>query len=197
MKPRDFGLISVGQIHPRSLDTEGAEFTWKADRLELMMTFKNSTPFENQAVESGIFEVGLNVVEHIPFLCFRIFWVEADLNPDQEAQKATLVLPWQECPLHLAQTDSEHLPAFDYVMQNSGFRLPITAVLTDLKTSRVRSFQHFSLSAFMSRYLVESLLTTFPYHTRTSFPISLDRVFAHHPLNSIGDTARIRCRSGE
>jgi hypothetical protein len=75
MRHREFGLITVGQPHPRSLDGEGAEFTWCADWLELTMTFRDPSRSEQQAVEAGVFEVALNVVEQIPFLCFRIFQV--------------------------------------------------------------------------------------------------------------------------
>lgn len=195
MRHRHFGLITVGQIHPPSLDGEGAEFAWGADWLELTITFRNPSASEQRAVETGVFEVALNVVEHIPFLCFRIFEVK-NASPLDHSKSATLVLPWQECPFHLVQAHPERLPAFDRVMHNPEFCLPIAAILTDIETARVCAVQQFTLNPFFSRSLVEALLATFPHYTRLSYPAAVDRVFANHPLNSIGDSARIRCRSG-
>jgi len=195
MKPRELGLITIGQIHPRSLDAEGAEFNWNAGWPELTMTFREPSPKEQQAVESGTFEVALNVIDQVPFLCFRIFQI-ADADPFGQRKPATLILPWQECPIHLVQIHPDRLPAFDAVLQNPEFSLPMAAVLTDLETGRVRAVQQFILSAFLSRSLVEALLSTFPCYTPVSYPAAVDRIFANYPLNSIGETARIRCRSG-
>jgi hypothetical protein len=194
MRHQEFGLITVGQTHLRSLDGEGAEFRWCGGWLELTLTFRDPSSSEQRAVETGVFEVALNVVEQIPFLCFRIFQVESSRLSDQ-ANPATLVLPWQECPFHLVQLPPERLPAFDYVIQNPDFGLPMAAVLTDLATTRVRAVQQFTLSPFFSRSLVSALLETFPCFTQQSYPAAVDRLFAQHPLNTIGDSARIRCRS--
>jgi|GEM_PF-719257 hypothetical protein len=195
MRHQEFGLITLGQPHPHSLDGEGAEFTWCGGWLEFTLTFKDPSPSEQQVMETGVFEVALNVVEQIPFLCFRIFQVESSHLSDQ-ANPAILVLPWQECPFHLVQVPPERLPAFDYVIQNPNFGLPIAVVLTDLATARVRALQQFTLSPFFSCSLVNALLNTFPCFTRQSYPAAVDRVFAQHPLNTIGDSARIRCCSG-
>lgn len=194
MKYQDFGLITIGQVHPRSLNTEGAEFTWRSDWLELTLTFRNPSLTEQWAVESGVFEVALNVVEQVPFLCFRIFQVDrhTHLRP---TKPATLVLPWQECPFHLCQVHPEQLPTFDPVLQNPNFQLPLAVVLTDLESKRVRAVRQFPLGAFLSRSLVEALLKTFPHYTPSSYPTAVDRILAKHPINTIGDNARIRCRS--
>jgi hypothetical protein len=196
MRYKEFGLIRVGQTHPRSLDTEGAEFLWCADSLELMLTFKEPSLLERWAVTSGIFEVTLNVIEQIPFLCFRIFQVN-DSEQFNHPKSATLVLPWQECPFHLVQVEPDRLPAFEYVMQNPESGLPITVVLTDLETATVKAVRQLKLNPFFSRSLVDALLSSFPYYTTHSYPEAVDRVFAQFPTNTIGDTTRIRCRSGD
>lgn len=157
------------------------------------MTFKDPSLLEQWAVESGIFEVTLNVIDHIPFLCFRIFQVKPQQT--HPSKLATLVLPWQECPFHLAQVDPDHLPAFEQVRRNPELRLPITAVLTDLETARVRAVRQFNLNPFFSQSLVNALLASFPHYTKSSYPNAVDQVFAKFPINSIGDAARIRCRS--
>ena len=195
MRHREFGLITVGQPHPRSLDGEGAEFTWCADWLELTMTFRDPSRSEQRAVEAGVLEVALNVVEQIPFLCFRIFQVN-NVHSADHSKPATLALPWQECPFHLVQIHPDRLPNFEHVVQNPDFCLPIAAVLTDLETDSVRAVQQFTLNPFFSRSLVDALLNTFPCHTQQSYPAAVDRALAKHPLNTIGDSARIRCRSG-
>jgi hypothetical protein len=196
MKYQDFGLITVGQSHTKSLDTEGAEFVWSADWVELTLTFRNPSLAEQWAIESGIFEVALNVVEQVPFLCFRIFQVEThgQLN---HTKPATLVLPWQECPFHLSQLSPDQLPTFDPVLHDPCFRLPLAVVLTDLESKRVRAIRQFTLNPFLSQALVDALLTTFPCYTRYSYPHAVDRILAKHPVNTIGDSARIRCRSGQ
>lgn len=196
MKPKKFDTIAVGQPYERSLEGEGAEFTWEGDHLELVMTFNAPSRYECEAIESGVFEIGLNVVEQIPILCFRVF----QLSPPQRfesSRKAVLILPWQECPFHLAQADPERFPAFDTVQQQVEFRLSVVAVLTDLSTTRVSALRQFSLSHFFSRSLVNALLKTFPCYTSASYPEAIGRVFATFPLNTIGDTARIRCKSDD
>ncbi|MBF2086633.1 hypothetical protein [Thermoleptolyngbya sp. C42_A2020_037] len=194
MKYQDFGLITVGQRHTRSLDAEGAEFTWRSDWVELTLTFRNPSLAEQWAVESGVFEVALNVVEQVPFLCFRIFQVDKYAGPGR-TKPATLVLPWQECPFHLCQLHPEQLPNFDPVLHNPNFQLPLAVVLTDLETKRVRAVRQFALGSFLSRSFVEALLKTFPHYTRLSYPNAVDRILAKHQINTIGDSARIRCRS--
>jgi len=196
MKHHYFRRVEIGQPYPRSLDDQGAEFTWQADRLELIMTFQDPSPAENQAVTSGVFEVALNVVEQIPILCFRIFQVEPSRGYER-ARSATLVLPWQECPFHLAQISPNLFPALDEVRRDPECRLQIAAVLTDLQTTRVTAFRYFSISPFFSRSLVNALLQTFPCYTPHSYPQAVEKVFAQFPLNTIGHNARIRCQSGD
>ncbi|WP_448603126.1 hypothetical protein [Thermoleptolyngbya sp.] len=194
MKYQDFGLITVGQTHTRSLDAEGAEFTWLSDWVELTLTFHNPSLAEQWAVESGVFEVALNVIEQVPFLCFRIFQVDRYTHAGH-TKPATLVLPWQECPFHLCQVHPDQLPTFDPVLHNPNFQLPLAVVLTDLESKQVRAVRQFALSSFLSRSLVDALLKTFPYYTRFSYPAAVDRILAKHLINKIGDSARIRCRS--
>jgi hypothetical protein len=194
MRQNHLKVLAIGQAYSRSLDGEGAEVFWYPDGLELTLTFDHPTLEEKRAIETGIFEIGLNVVDQIPFLCFRIFQVE-DFWESRGSRKATLVLPWQECPFHLTQVKADKLPALDEVRQLDDFQLSIAVVLTDLSNGSIHTFRHLTLSPFFSKSYVQSLLQTFPYYTSCSYPKAVEKVFAKLSTNSIGDGSRIRCQA--
>jgi hypothetical protein len=194
MKPDHLKMLAIKQPYSRSLDGEGAEVFWYPDGLELILTFDKPSLEECREIETGTFEIGLNVVDQIPFLCFRIFQVEPSAA-GQSSRKATLVLPWQECPFHLTQVKADRLPTLDEVRQSDDAQLPMAVVLTDLNSGSIETFRHLTLSPFFSKSFVQALLQTFPYYTPCSYPEAVANLFAKLPINSIGDGSRIRCQA--
>ena len=104
--------ISIGDRLNRTHEAEGARFSWVDDSCELVISFSNLRPAEIEGVQHGVFELGLNVVDAMPFVCFRVFKLLKTKGFGQP-QQAKLLLPWQECPFHLSRFDPEALPRFD------------------------------------------------------------------------------------
>jgi hypothetical protein len=96
--------IAIGERLERSHEVEGARFRWANDSCELVISLGNPRPKEIRGIEHEVFEFGLNVVESMPFVCFRVFEVIGTKGFGQP-QKAKLVRPWQECPFHLSRFD--------------------------------------------------------------------------------------------
>ena len=65
--------ISIGDRLNRPHEAEGARFQWAEDSCELVISYSNLRPAEIEGIQHGVFEFGLNVVESMPFVCFRVF----------------------------------------------------------------------------------------------------------------------------
>jgi hypothetical protein len=182
--------ISIGDRLNRPHEAEGARFQWVADSCELMISYSNLRPTEIEGIQHGVFEFGLNVVEFMPFVCFRVFEM---IGP----QAAKVVLPWQECPFHLSRFDPEALPRFDEFRAMPEAHLGIVVVLTDWPELTVRALRFFTVSPFFTETLIEALLSTASAYTREGYEQGVHRVFQTYPVNSIGNGCRVRCKSGD
>jgi len=189
-------IVQVGQPIDRPQETEGARLTWTEDHCELMMSFASLKAAEVRGVEQGVFEFGLNVVEQIPFVSFRIFQVSSGKGFGKPAI-GKVVLPWQECPFHLSRFDLDVMPHFDEFRAQTEARLSMAVILTDYPSLVVRALRYFTLSPFFTQKLIDALLETAPAHTREGYEAAVKRVFAQYPVNTIGDGARVRCKSGD
>jgi hypothetical protein len=150
---------------------------------------------EIQAVKSGIFELGLNVIEQMPFLYFRIFQVAAEKGFGLSLP-AKVVLPWQKCPLHIARIHPDQLPYFDAFRANPNARLGINILLTDWPGMAVNALRYFTLSPFFTQELIDALLRSAPAYTRDSVD-AVNWIFDQYPINSIAEASCIRCKSGD
>jgi hypothetical protein len=194
--PDDLEIITLGQTLDQPYEVEGSRVTWVADRCEIVIALHDLQASETQAVKSGIFELGLNVIEQMPFLCFRIFQV-ATGKGFGSFHSAKVVLPWQECPLHIARIHPDQLPHFDAFRANPAARLGIYIILTDWPGMTVKALRYFTLSPFLTQKLIDALLSTAAVYTRDSYTDAVNRIFAQYPINSIADASRIRCKSGD
>lgn len=188
--------ISVGDRLDRQQEAEGARFTWVENACELVMSFQGLRSAEIRGVEQGVFEFGLNVIDQMPFICFRIFEIQAAKGFGQPKQ-GKLVLPWQECPFHLSRFDPEVLPHFDEFRAQPEARLAIAAILTGWPGMTVKALRFFTVSPFFTQKLIEALLGTAAAYTREGYVEAVQRIYSTQPTNSIGDSSRIRCKSGD
>ncbi len=143
-----------------------------------------------------MFEFGLNVVESIPFLYFRVFEVMSTKGFGQP-QRGKVVLPWHECPFHLAHFHPEALPRFDDFRATSEAHLDIIVILTDWPGMTVKALRFFTVSLFFTQKLIEALLTIAPAYTFEGYEQGVTRVFQTYPTNAIGEGSRVRCKSGD
>ncbi len=188
--------ITIGDRLNRPHETEGARFRWVEDSCELVISFSNLQAKEIRAVQHGVFELGLNVVDSMPFVCFRVFELLATKGFGQP-QQARLLLPWQECPFHLSRFDPEALPRFDEFRALPEAHLGIVVVLTDWPGMVVKALRFFTVSPFFTQKLIEALLSTAPAYTFEGYKQGVQRVFQNYPVNAIGDGCRVRCKSGD
>ncbi|HIK45431.1 MAG TPA: hypothetical protein IGR64_11185 [Leptolyngbyaceae cyanobacterium M65_K2018_010] len=188
--------LSIGDHIHRSHEAEGARFSWVEDSCELVISYSNLQAKEIRGVQQGGFEMGLNVVESIPFFCFRIFEVlgAKDYGPPPVGQ---LVLPWHECPFHLSRFNPQALPCFDEFRARPQTHLGILVILTDWPGMTVEALRFFTVSPFFTQKLIEALLSTAPAYTREGYEQGVQRVFQTYPVNTIGDGCRVRCKSGD
>lgn len=194
--PNDFEIINIGDRIDRHFDTEGACFSWESQHCELVMAFANLKPAEIRGVEQGTFEFGLNVIDQMPFLCFRIFEV-VGAKGFAKPKQGKLVLPWQECPFHLAYFDPAILPHFDAFRAEPNAHLGIASILTTWPNMTVQALRFFTLSPFFTQKLIDALLSTAAAYTREGYSTAVQRIYATHPVNSIGESSRVRCKSGD
>jgi len=188
--------ISIGDRLDREQEAEGARFTWIENSCELVMSFQGLRSAEIRGVEQGVFEFGLNVIDQMPFICFRIFEIQGAKGFGQPKQ-GKLVLPWQECPFRLSRFDPEVLPHFDEFRAQPEARLAIATILTDWPGMTVKALRFFTVSPFFTQKLIEALLSTAAAYTREGYVDAVQRIFSTHPTNSIGERSRIRCKSGD
>lgn len=192
----DLIAISLGDRIDPPLEAEGARFTWMEDHCELMISLSGLRSAEVKGVEQGVFEFGLNVVESMPFVCFRIFEI-VKAKGFGKLPQGKLVLPWQECPFHLSRFDPEALPHFDDFRANPEARLAIATILTDWPGMTVKALRFFTVSPFFTQKLIEALLSTAPAYTFEGYEQGVQHIYNAYPTNAIGDGARIRCKSGD
>ena len=188
--------ISIGDRLNRTHEAEGARFSWVDDSCELVISFSNLRPAEIEGVQHGVFELGLNVVDAMPFVCFRVFKLLKTKGFGQ-SQQAKLLLPWQECPFHLSRFDPEALPRFDEFRALPEAHLGIVVVLTDWPGMTVKALRFFTVSPFFTQKLIEALLSTASAYTREGYEQGVQQVFQSYPVNAIGDGCRVRCKSGD
>ena len=182
--------IAIGDRINRPHEVEGACLNWAEDSCELVISFSNLQAKEIRGVQQGVFELGLNVIDSMPFVCLRVFEV---VGP----QQARLLLPWQECPFHLSRFDPEALPRFDEFRALPEAHLGIVVVLTDWPGMVVKALRFFTVSPFFTQKLIEALLSTAPAYTFEGYEQGVQRVFQNYPVNAIGDRCRVRCKSGD
>ena len=194
--PEYLERIIIGDRINRPHETEGARFSWADDACELVISFSNPQAKEIKAVQHGVFELGLNVVESMPFVCFRIFEL-SEAKGFGQSQATKLLLPWQECPFHLARFDPKALPQFDEFRVKPEARLGILVILTDWPEMTVKALRFFTVSPFFTQKLIEALLSTAPAYTFEGYEQGVQRVFQNYPVNAIGDGCRVRCKSGD
>jgi hypothetical protein len=194
--PDHLEKISIGDRLARPMEAEGCRLTWVENACELVMSFQGLKPAEIRGVEQGVFEFGLNVIENMPFVCFRIF----EVSPAKgfgKPKEGKVVLPWQECPFHLSRFDPEILPHFDEFRAEPEARLGMAVMLTDWPRMTVKALRFFTVSPFYTQKLIEALLATAAAHTREGYETIVRKIYASHPANSIGEGSRIRCKSGD
>ncbi|MBD2425425.1 hypothetical protein [Phormidium sp. FACHB-1136] len=188
--------ISIGDRIDPPQEAEGARFTWVEDHCELMISLSGLRPAEVKGVEKGVFEFGLNVVESMPFVCFRVFEV-VGAKGFGRPQRGKVVLPWHECPFHLARFHPDVLPHFDDFRTIPEARLGIIVILTDWPGMTVKALRFFTVSPFFTQKLIEALLATAPAYTFEGYEQGVQRVFHAYPVNAISDGSRVRCKSGD
>jgi hypothetical protein len=188
--------IALGERLDRPQEAEGARFSWADDSCELMISLSKLRPAEIRGIEHGVFEFGLNVVESMPFVCFRVFEVVGAKGFGQP-QQGKVVLPWHECPFHLSRFHPEALPHLDEFRTTPEARLSITVILTDWPGMTVKALRFFTVSPFFTQKLIEALLTTAPAYTFEGYESGVQRVFQTYPTNAIGEGSRVRCKSGD
>lgn len=194
--PDDLEIITLGQTLDWRHEAEGARITWVENRCQIVIAYQNLKTAEIEGVRSGIFELALNVIDQMPFLCFRIFQVAAGKGFGP-ARPAKIVLSWQECPLHIARIPPDDLPHFDAFRTTPEARLSIAVILTDWPGMTVKALRYFTVSPFFTQKLIEALLSTAAAYTRDSYAAAIYRIFDQYPVNSIAEASRIRCKSGD
>lgn len=188
--------ISIGDRINRLHETEGARLSWIDNSCELIISYDNLKPKEVRGVQRGIFEIGLNVVESMPFVCFRIFELVGGKGFGQP-QVGKIVLPWHECPFHLSRFDPEALPRFDEFRAMPEAHLGMAVILTDWPGMTVKALRFFTVSPFFTQKLIEALLSTTPAYTQEGYEQGVQHIFQTYPVSSIGDGCRVRCKSGD
>ena len=188
--------ICIGDRINRDHESEGARIRWTDSGCELVISFGNLQAKEIKGVQDGVFELGLNVLDSIPFVCFRIFEL-VEVKGFGQPKKAKLLLPWQECPFHLSRFDPETLPHFDEFRAKPEAHLGIAVVLTDWPGMVVKALRFFTVSPFFTQQLIDALLSTAPAYTREGYAQRVQRVFESYPVNAIGEGCRVRCKSGD
>ncbi|WP_008311710.1 hypothetical protein [Leptolyngbya sp. PCC 6406] len=196
MAERYLEQISIGdRLHPAQ-EAEGSRLTWMDSACELHISLSNLNAAEIRGVERGVFEFGLNIIEQMPFVCYRIL----ELLPTKGFGKhiqAKVVLPWQECPFHLSRFDPDVLPHFDEFRAEPDARLAIATILTTWPGMTVKGLRFFTLSPFFTQRLIDALLGTAAAYTRESYADAVTRIYQAYPVNSIGEGSRVRCKSGD
>ncbi|MDA0268435.1 MAG: hypothetical protein O2890_14960 [Cyanobacteria bacterium] len=188
--------ISIGDRLSPAQEAEGARFSWVADSCELHISLSNLKAAEIRGIKQGVFEFGLNIIDQMPFVCFRVFEV-SKAQGFGKPKTAKVLLPWQECPFHLSRIDPEILPHLDEFRAEPEARLAIATILTDWPSMTVQALRFFTVSPFFTQKLIEALLSTAVAYTRESYVDAVHRIYRTHPVNAIGEGARVRCKSGD
>lgn len=196
MAERYLEKVSIGDRLDRHQETEGARLTWIDTSCELCISFSNLKAAEIRGIERGTFEFGLNVIDDMPFVCFRVLELLESKGFGKPVQ-AKVVLPWQECPFHLSRFNPEVLPHFDEFRANPDARLAIATILTTWPGMTVKALRYFTLSPFFTQKLIDALLSTAAAHTREGYVDAVTRIFNTYPVNAIGEGSRVRCKSGD
>lgn len=197
---REFVVLSIGGKYYRDLGGDGVLASWTGAGLEIIAKYPNASKREREGFGTGDIEFGLNVIDDIPWLCFRIFsLIGNDKGFGQKKYRS--VLPWQECPFHAAMIDAEYLQQIEEFASeyeaDQNLRLMTHLMLIDSPSNTILTMRSFTLSPFFSRKLLAAVLDTKPAHNPKSYVNAVSEVYARHPVDSIGQSSRIRCKSGD
>ena len=197
-RPLTSVVIAVGHKFYRNIPQEGALAAWTGGGLEIAIALNQPTPGELLGAREGVFEMGLAVVNEIPWVCFRIFQLQEPVRGfGAPARKVELALGWHECPFHavrISPEDREDIESFDFA--NPELRIGVTAVVLDWPSHKVKVLRRFSLSPFFSRELCSAVLDTDDLHTEASYDQEISRLYRDTPVGELGESTRVRCRSG-
>jgi hypothetical protein len=188
--------IHIGDRLSRRHEAPGPLLSWIDHQCQLIISLDNLTPDEIRGVQRGVFELGLNIIDHLPFVCFRIFELSQSKGFGQP-QPARLLVPWHECPFHLSRFDPQALPNFDAFRAQPNIHLALTVILTDWPGMVVKALRLFTVSPFFTQKLIEALLTTATAHTYEGYALAVNRIFDTYPTGAIGEGSRVRCKSGD
>ena len=192
-------VIAVGDKFYKNMPQEGALASWTGGGLEIAIALNQPTPGELRGAREGVFEMGLTVVNEIPWICFRIFHIQEQVRGfGATAHKVEEALGWHECPFHAVRIAPEYLQdiaEFDFL--NPELRIGVTAVVLDWPSHKVKALRRFSLSPFFSRELCSAILDTDDLHTSESYDQEITRLYRDTPVGELGESTRIRCRSGD
>lgn len=195
---QDYLRVVKGEKFYRVIDCEGALVSWFSG-LEIVANFSNPSPREIDGFANGEFELALNVINDIPWFCFRIFSQSHSKGFGRKEYR--VILPWQECPFHAARIDPPLLQRIEKLAleaeENKELRVATNVILLDFPSNTVLSLRRFTLSPFFSRKLFTSVLDTKAAHTSESYDQAVSEVLARYPVDSIGESSRVRCKSGD
>jgi len=199
--PEGITAIVLGEKFYRNT-FEGALVSWTPGGLELAVSFDKPSQDEVDGFNDGAFEIGLRVANDIPWVCFRIFkFVRQPKGFQATPQVARIVLPWHECPFHAARVDPDYMREIGNfaleAAEEDELRIAVNAVLVEFPTGEVLAIRRFSLSPYFSRNLLSAVLTTSAAHTPETYDQAVTDVFNQFPVEAIGESTRIRCRSGD
>ncbi|MDB9538988.1 hypothetical protein [Anabaenopsis arnoldii] len=195
---QDYLRVVKGEKFYRVIDCEGALVSWFSG-LEIVANFSNPSPREIDGFANGEFELALNVINDIPWFCFRIF----SLIPKKGfgRKEYRVILPWQECPFHASRIDPQSLQRIEELAleaeENKELRVATNVILLDFPSNTVLSLRRFTLSPFFTRKLFTAVLDTKAAHTSESYEQGVTATFDEFPVNAIGESSRVRCKSGD
>lgn len=201
--PEDLELrvIVQGELFYRPINQEGALVSWTTGGLEIAVSFAKPTERERIAFNDGIFEMGTTVIQGIPWIAFRVFQIEVKPKGFGQGQPARVMIPWHECPFHAVRIDPDYrnqIQEFTLeAAENPELRLATNAILLDYPSSEVIAIRRFSLSPHFTREFLSSVLITQATHTWESYDNAVNQTFEQYPVGAIGESTRIRCRSGD
>lgn len=197
MNSSDLQIAVQGEKFFNELPDAGSIAGWHSG-LQLISAFKSPSQQEISAFQSGEFEIAINQIDNIPFISFRVLIPAGRGFGDQ---KFNVAIPWQECPFHASRIDPmslERIEIFSVESRKSpDLRLSVNALLLNFPDHIIQSMRIFSLSPFASRKLCSSVLGSKDSHTSESYRISVEKIYNYFPVNAIGESSRVRCKSGD
>jgi hypothetical protein len=196
---REFVVLKTGGKYYRDLGGEGALVSWTGAGVEIVVNYASPAKREVDGFANGEVEFGLNVIDDIPWVCFRVMGLINERGFGKKEYKP--VLPWQDCPFHAAMIDPPYLlqieeRASEYEADQN-LRLITHLMLLNFPSNTILTIRFFTLSPFFSRKLLAAVLDTKAAHNPRSYNDTVPRVYNRYPVNYIGQSSRIRCKSGD